>query len=358
MNHAGVAPLPARTARALQAWSADAQTKVGGDWPAWARSVPKSRENAAKLLHCSPEEIALVHNTTHGIVIVANSVRFRPGDNVVFADHEFPANVYPWKNLLAKGVGHRIVPERDRKFTADDFLAVIDGRTRLIAVSLVQYATGFRMPVEKLAEICRERDILLCVDGIQALGCMPVDVGALGCDFYVADGHKWMLSAEGLGVLYVRREAMDQLNDSMTGWIGREHPGDYDNLEQPLVPTAKRFEEGSHAIALTIAFEQSTGLLLEVGADEIWRRIESLTERIAERARELGLDVVSPRGEVERSGIVAVQKTGVNPKRWLPKLQERGVYLAARRDWLRFSPHFYNQPEQIDRVFETLKELA
>lgn len=357
MNHAGVAPIPARTSRVLQAWAEEAQTKVGSDWPRWARSVPACRSQAARLLGCAPEEIALIHNTTHGLLIVANSIRFRPGDNVLIAEHEFPANIYPWKNLIARGVGHRAVAERDGRFLLDDFAAMIDHRTRLISVSLVQYSTGFRMPIEALAEICRERGILLCVDGIQALGCMPVDVKALGCDFFAADGHKWLLSPEGLGVLYVRREIMDRLTDAMTGWIGREHPGDYDNTEQPLVATAKRFEEGSHAISLAIGLEQSASLLLEVGASEVWNRIESLTARIEERARELGLRIISPRGENERSGIVALERPGTNPKQWLPKLQERGIYVAARRNWLRLSPHFYNQSEQVDELFAALREI-
>lgn len=357
MNHSGVAPLPVRSARALQRWADEATTGVGEKWPTWALSNGRSRKNAAAILGCSADEIALVHNTTHGLLVVAHSVRWRPGDNVVYAEHEFPANIYPWRNLLALGVGGRPVAERDGKFFVEDFIERIDGRTKLVAISMVQYSTGFRMPVEALGEICRRRGILLCIDGIQAAGGMPVDVGKLGCDFFVADGHKWLLSAEGFGALYVRQGVIDQLNESMTGWIGRQKPGDYDDTQQPLVPGAKRFEEGSHAIPLAIVFEHSTGLLLEVGISEVWSRIKALTERLAEGIRRIGMEVVSPRGDGERSGIVAFRREGFEAKAWARELEKRRIFIAARRGWLRASPHFYNQPEQIDALLEALAEI-
>lgn len=149
------------------------------------------------------------------------------------------------------GVSCRIVAERDRRFRVEDFEALLDSRTRLISVSAVQYSTGYRMPLEELGELCRNRGILLCIDAIQALGAMPIDVNQIQCDFLVADGHKWMLAAEGLAVLYVRKNRLRrELNDSMTGWAGRMVPGAYEDLEQPLRPMAMRFEEGSHAMAL------------------------------------------------------------------------------------------------------------
>ena len=137
-NHAAVAPLPLRTVRALRIWTEQAQVSVAEDWPRWAAALRRARSNAAALLHCSTDEIAFIHNTTHGLLCVANSLPWRPGDNILTAAHEFPANVYPWRSLAARGVTTRFVPEINGKFSVDDFAKHVDGRTRLIAISLVQ----------------------------------------------------------------------------------------------------------------------------------------------------------------------------------------------------------------------------
>jgi selenocysteine lyase/cysteine desulfurase len=309
------------------------------------------------LLDCGQDEVAFIHNTTHGLLCVAQSLTWRPGDNIVIAEHEFPANVYPWKSLRERGVAVRVAPERGGRFEIDDFAALIDGRTRLLAVSMVQYGTGFRMPTEKLGQLCAERGVLLCVDGIQGLGALPVDVKEMGCHFLAADGHKWLLSAEGFGVLYVRREVLPMLNGSMTGWIGRPRPGDYDDLDQPLVESAKRFEEGSHAMALAAAFEKSTELLLEVGQPRVWELIRNVTGRLDEELKRMGLRVVSSMREEERSGIVAFDPGGVEARSWVEALKARKIHVAGRRGWIRVSPHFYNTTDQIDQLIAALREL-
>lgn len=356
MNHAGVAPLPARAARAMREWVDQAERSVGTNWARWNGIMRGARGKAAKLLHCGEDSVAFIHNTTHGLLILAHSINWRPGDNIVTAEHEFPANVYPWKHVEACGVALRVAPERDLRFRVEDFATLIDDRTRLVSVSMVQYSTGYRMPVEELGKLCRERGILFCIDGIQACGAMPIDVGALECDFFVADGHKWMLGPEGFGLLYVAPRAMPLLNDSMTGWAGRVRPGDYHDTDQPLVEGARRFEEGSHAMSLAVAFDRSIGLLLEIGADEVWRRIEALTARLETGLRAKGFEIVSPRGEGERSGSVAFRGDGIDPQAWFKALGRKNIHIAARRGCLRVSPHFYNQPEQIDRLLEALED--
>lgn len=356
-NHAAVAPIPTRTARALEHWIGQAQTSVATDWPEWAAALRRARTNAAALVGAGTGDIAFVHNTTHGLLIIANSLPWRPGDNVVIAEHEFPANAYPWMNLASKGVAVRIAPERDGKFLVEDFAALIDERTRLVSISLVQYSTGFRMPAEEIAAICREKESLFCLDAIQAVGVQPVDVEALGCDFLVADGHKWLLSPEGFGIFYARDRARAQMSDAMTGWAGRSVPGDYDNWEQPLSKTAKRFEEGSHAMALAVALEQSTGLLLEVGIEEVWRKIEANTARLCTGLGQLGFEVRSSRADGQRSGIIAFSKGGIDPPDVVEALADRQITIAKRRGWMRASPHFYNTGEQIDRFLKALEEV-
>ncbi|MEN6627941.1 MAG: aminotransferase class V-fold PLP-dependent enzyme [Candidatus Sumerlaeia bacterium] len=359
LNHAAVAPMPRRSADMVRLFATEAMEQGSVAWPLWAGRVKQARVRAAQLLGCGEDEVTFSHNTTHGLLCVANSLPWRPGDNIVTAAGEFPANVYPWRNLAPLGVAIRTVAERpDRSFSADDFAAAIDSRTRLIAISLVQYGTGCRMPVEAIAEICRKRGILLCLDAIQAAGAMPTLVDELGCDFLTADGHKWLLGPEGAGILYVKRERLDMLGNAMTGWIGRVRPNDYTDFEQPLAHAASRFEEGSHNAVGIGALGESIGLILEVGIDEVWRRIEAVTARIDEGARRLGLEVVSPRGEGVRSGIIAITRAGLDVDTCAKALAEKKIYVAARRGWLRLSPHFYNTLEQMDEFINALGSMT
>lgn len=354
LNHATVAPISGRAARAMREWIEQAQTSVATDWNVWYRRLGPCRENAAAILGAQPSEIAFVQGTTHGLLVVAGSIPWRPGDNVVGAAGEFPGNVYPWRNLAARGVAFRQVRPRGVRYVAEDFLEAIDARTRLVAVSLVQFASGFRMPVERLGEICRERGILFCLDGIQGVGSVPTDVKAVGCDFLAANGHKWFLSPEGFGILYVRREILDRLDTAFTGWMGRERPGNYDDPDRPIHPWAKRYEAGSYPLALATAFEKSTELLIEVGIDEVWRRIEELTGRLREGLRRGGWEVVTPDAPGEHGAIVAARREGVDPELATKRLAEEGIHVAARGGFLRIAPHFYNRPEQIDRCVEAL----
>ena len=358
LNHAAVAPIPARAAQALARFAAQAAEQGGDAWPQWAAALRGARQRAGELLGVHENEIGFVHNTTHGLLCVANSLRWRPGDNVVVTQGDFPANYHPWRNLGELGVALRqVVPRADHRFTVDDFLPLIDANTRVLAVSLASYATGFRMPVETLAEACRARGVLLCVDAIQAMGAMPTRVAELGCDFIVADGHKWLLGPEGIGILWMRPELDAQLNASMTGWVGRTRPWDYADMQQPLHAGARRFEEGSHNMLGATALGESLGLLLETGLENIWSAIERHTAHLREGLARGGWSVVSPAGEGERSGIIACTRAGYDPAAVLRALAARKIALAARGGFLRISPHFYNTAEQIERLLAALAEL-
>lgn len=356
LNHAAVAPLPARTAEAVRRWSEEAQLDVGDAWGRWSADLRRARLSAARLINCEADEICFARNTTHGLLIVAHSLAWRPGDNIITTAGDFPANVYPWRSLAAQGVSVRKVQPRDGRFEVADVERAIDARTRILAVSFVQYHTGFRADLAALGRLCRDRGILFCVDAIQGLGAIPLDVRAVDCDFLSADGHKWLLSPEGLGILYIKKHRLEEMNESMVGWVGRAIPGDYANLDQPPADAAKRFEEGSHAMALTTAMGQSLDLILEVGVDEIWRRIDALTRPLVEGLRDLGLTVASPQGETERSGIV-LARGNFDPPDLVRRLGERRIYAAARGDGLRISPHFYNRPRQIDDLLAALRDL-
>lgn len=355
-NHAGVAPIPASTQAAISEFARDAAEEGPVNYAAWLHAMSVARETAGAMINANPDDICFVKNTNHGLIIVANSINWQPGDNVVGMAHEFPANILPWKNLESRGVEFRPVEEKsDYTYSIDDIAARIDSRTRLLSVSWVEYSTGVRNDIAALAALCKEKNILFCVDGIQGMGVLPIDVQALGVDFIMADGHKWLLAPEGCGILYVRREVIDQLNNTMAGWCGLKNPQDYDNTDQPYKSNARKFEEGSHNLLAINALGTSMRILQAAGYDLIQERIRSTTSLLMQGARDKGYTVVTPDAWENRAGIVSMRKDGQDIAAVAKMLlDDHKIVIAARRGFLRVSPHFYNDEDEIKRLVAAL----
>jgi selenocysteine lyase/cysteine desulfurase len=355
LNHAGVAPIPASTQTVITEFARDAAEEGPANYPAWIHGMSEARQAAGELVHTVPDNICFIHNTTHGILVVANSLRWREGDNVVGFEHEFPANIHPWRNLRERGVELRLVPEGPGfRYSLKDLEAAIDSRTRLVAVSWVEYSTGVRNDLEAIAQLCRKKGVLLFVDAIQGLGVLPLDVEALGIDFLAADGHKWLLAPEGCGILYVRPDRIDEMSLSMCGWCGLQNPQDYDNYDQPYKPNAKRFEEGSHNLMTIHALGSSIRLLLDAGIPQIEERVLELTSYLIRKLLEKGYEVITPLDERQRAGIVSVRWPHGDPAAFVRELQEKNILIAARRGFLRISPHFYNDERELDQLVANL----
>jgi cysteine desulfurase / selenocysteine lyase len=361
LNHASVAPLSRRAADALRAYAGEAERSAyfGRGWSERVREV---KALAARLLGARGEhEIAFVPNTSTGLATVAKGLAWRPGDEVVVSGVEYPANRYPWQDLARFGVRMVEVPERgEGRIDAGEVISAISERTRIVSLSEVQYASGFRIGLRPIADAVHRVGGHLCVDGIQSLGAMPVDVGSLGADFLAADGHKWLLGPEGCGILYVRASLAPQLHPNVVGWMNMVDAGNYGDYRFELLPDARRFEPGSYNMPGIFALGASLGLLLEVGAGAVWRRIEALTAHLCAGLASRGYRVLSPRGDGERSGIVSFAPPdpdlrGTPPlPEMVERLEQKGVVIALREGRLRASPHFYNGTEQLDRLLDAL----
>lgn len=356
MNHAGVAPIPSSTQAAISEFARTAAEEGPVNYAAWLHAMAIAREASGQLINADPNDICFIKSTNHGLLIAANSINWKSGDNIVGFAHEFPANILPWKNLSYLGVEFRAVPEQeDYSYSFDDIISRIDSRTRLLAISWVEYSTGIRNDLDKLSALCREKGILFCVDGIQGLGVLPIDVQKTPIDFLMADGHKWLLAPEGCGILYVNRDVIPQLNNSMTGWCGLKNPQDYDNTVQEYKPTAKRFEEGSHNLLAINALGTSIRLLLAEGSDSICHKISKLTQQLIDGAKTKGYNVITPDQWENRAGIVSIVKDDQDVNAVAKSLlDEHNIVIAARRGFLRISPHFYNTEDEIARLLELL----
>jgi cysteine desulfurase / selenocysteine lyase len=355
-NHAGVCPLPLRSARAAQAVLEQQLRHGATDYSQWSRGVHDARRNLAALVRADASEIAFVKNTTHGLLIAAACIPWHEGDNVVTSAIEFPANVYPWLALERKGVETRFVGAREGRVLMDDLVAAMDSRTRAVALSWVQFSSGFRVDLGRLSELCRDRGAYLVVDGIQGLGALQLDLSRYAIDFLSADGHKWLLSVEGAGMLYVRRQTLDGLLPAYQGWLGMDDPFNFLDYHFRPRPDALRFEEGSRNVAGIHALGASVGLFLEAGPGRVEEAVLALTDSLAECLVALGCEITSPRRAEEKSGILTFRHPSVSSADIVAGLTQRGVVSVERAGSVRFSPHFYNDAEEVERALANLRE--
>jgi selenocysteine lyase/cysteine desulfurase len=306
------------------------------------------------LIHAHEDEIAFVNSTTQGIGLVAEGFPWKEGDSVVTAADEYPSNVYPWMNLASRGVSTRLVPSHDGRIRPDDLFAAMDKTTRLLTISHVEFASGFRNDLDLLAEGCKERGVAFFVDAIQGLGPLVIDVEKTPIDFLAADGHKGLLGPEGAGFLYVRREWLDRLRPLNVG--SRSVVGSYNSpaLDFTLKPTAERWEGGAYNMPGLQGFAESVKLFLEVGPEIISRRVLDRAEAVRTISRSAGWTVFgSPRPE-ELSSIISLEKPRVDPIAIVRAMRERGVIASCRRGRLRISPHLYNNGDDLGRLQECL----
>jgi selenocysteine lyase/cysteine desulfurase len=284
-DHAAVAPLPLPSATALAEWAYENAAQGDTVWPSWAKKVERVRSLGAELLHAEESQIALVRSTTEGINIVAEGFPWQAGDNVVTLENEFPSNQYPWLNQASRGVETRRVKTRDGRVDLADIAAACDTRTRIISVSWVGYLSGWRLNLDDVAELAHSHGALLFVDAIQGLGVFPIDVQKTPIDFLTADGHKWMLGAEGAGLFYLRSEHLDLLRPVGVGWNSVLHASDYSRIELILKNSAARYEGGSPNMPGFIALGPSLEMLVQYGAAAISARILELSDLACDRLR-------------------------------------------------------------------------
>lgn len=353
-NTAAVAPVSTRVVEAMNVYLSRARDQgyLGSHFYQRADEI---RSVAASLINADPQEVTFVKSTSEGLSLVANGLNWNTGDKVVTAGCEFPSNVYPWLALQARGVRIQSVVEEDGRIPLERIAKAIDNRTRLVTISAVQYASGFRTDLAALGEICKERGVFLCVDAIQALGVAPVDVRSMQIDFLSADGHKWLCGPEGAGIFFVRRELIGHLKPSTIGWNSMKRAWDFDNILFEYRDDAKRFDAGAYNLAGIFGLGAAIELILDVGVERIQEYVLRLTDRLVEGVRSRGYRVVSSRQPGEASGIVAFISDSQDLAKVQAHLQtEYRIVTALRKGRLRCSPHFFNTPEEIDQVVNAL----
>src|SRR5881392_4124451 len=356
LDHAAIAPL-ATPVRSTMEVFLTRQSEEPFEREHWERLRGQVRNRVAELVATRPESIAFIKNTTTGLGLVAAGLDWESGDNVVGVDREFPANIYPWMDLRRKGVELRLYRPRNGRIEVAAIARLCDQRTRVLAVSAVQFWNGFRVDLSGLRAALRGKDTLLIVDAIQAVGALRIDLSDLSIDFLCAGAQKWLLGPIGAGFAYVGPRMLERLHPAIIGTDSVVRDEEYFDYELTLKPDARRFEEASPNYPGILGMGAAINLLLRAGLpaveDAVLRLADRLRDELPTRGYELVLKPMSPS---ERSGIVSFRHPRMVPAELHTRLREAGVIISLRSDFLRVSPHYYNSDEDLDRLLEALPQ--
>jgi cysteine desulfurase/selenocysteine lyase len=353
LNHAAVAPWPKRAVVAVERFARDNAHHGAQHYERWLHTEALLRQQLRELVNAAgDDEIGLLKSTSEALSVVAYGLDWRPGDEVVITNQEFPSNRIVWQSLRRFGV-HVVEAEIDRGDPPEQaIISALGAQTRVLSVSSVQYASGLALDLAVLGQACRERGVAFCVDAIQSVGVKPLDVQACAADFIMADGHKWMLGPEGLALFYCRRDWLPRLTLRQFGWHMVEAPGDYLRREWQPAASARRFECGSPNMLAIHALQASLSLLLEAGIAQVFARVSDSVEYLVGAIRSLGGELLSPTDPAWRAGIVTFRHPACETETLFRRLQDAGVVCALRGGGIRFSPHFYTPRAVLERTMD------
>ncbi len=366
LNNAAVSPAPPFVTGAAIKVLEGYNTHGGELENGWHERIGQVRLMLAELAGGRPEGVFLTRNTSDAIILAARGFPWRESDNVVCARGEFPALTVPLSLLAGRGVRLKLVPPRpDNTWRAEDFAAAMDSRTRMLALSWVEFHTGFRHDLTALGALCRERGVFFLVDGVQGLGALRARVEEWGVDLFSAAGHKWLLSPEGTGFGWLNPAWLERLEPVSVSWTGLDDPFDFlgrgapdARFDKPLRGDARRFEGGALNVAGAHALGRSVEAMLELGPDEIERHILHLNALAAEGLRERGYRVLSPQDGGQRSGITVFSRPDSGNAALRAALLKRKIIVGYPCGNIRVSPHYYNNESDIDRLLAALDPLT
>ena len=353
LNHAAESPLPKPVA--------DAVHKYVEEFSNFGESSIELEDRGkslfAKLINAKPEELAIVENTSMGLNIAANLLRYPPGSKIVTTDMEYPSVVYPW---LRKSLPVKVhyVKNVNGKILLEDMEKAVDDNTVAVVISHVEYFNGFRNDLGAISEIAHEHGAYVIVDAIQSAGAVKIDVKKDDVDFLTCACYKWLLGPPGAGYLYVKRELVEKFEPPLVGWLSVK-PEVFETIDfwdiwsLKLSETASRFEVGTPSFISIAGIIQALKMLLDFGMENVERRILKLTDYLIETVKDLGLKLQTPEEKQYRSGIVNFKIS--NPKELAEKLNGKNIVVSARSHGIRVSPHFYNIEEEIDTLMEEVK---
>lgn len=347
--------LPRCVEDALGEWMRDVY-EAAGSRAFSMEAVEEARVAVADTFGAPSECVALIKNTSEGINIVAQGFPWTAGDNVVISEFEHENNTFPWRHLRHRGIEVRLAtPDEEGRMTLERYRGLVDGRTRIIAAAWVAYGNGYRADLPALSAFCRERQIRLVVDGIQAVGVLADRIDDLGADVLVAGGHKAQFSLAGAGFLYATPEMIDMLTPPYAAKFSFTS----NDRMQPapiLASDAHRFEYGNPNFIGIWVQKRSADYIRAIGLKNIEGRVRALSTSLIEKAEARQLKLRTPRPWAERAGIVSFDM-GRPAGELVDRLRRQSIVVSEKDGHLRAAVHFYNTEEEIDRFLDALQAL-
>ena len=354
LNHAAAGPVSLPVIEAVHAFLVDRASRGSEAAPDSKALSERTRAKVAAFIGASPDEIAFMKATPDGLNAVANGINWVAGDNVVTADIEFPANVYPWMNLRDFGVQLKFVRSKNGCIETGDILEAIDGRTRVVALSWVEFHGGFRNDLATIGAECRRRGVFLAVDAMQGLGVLRCDVRELNVDFLCAASQKWMLAPHGIAPFFVRREVLDRVRVAFVGLSGVDQGPSYLDYQLRLRRDASRFEPGYINQVGIAGLEAAIDLFNAVGMEKVETRARALSARLIGGLQDRGYLIFGNTDPAHSSTVVSFRHPLIPAVGIVTSLRRHSVVVSEREEHVRVSPHFYNTESEIDLLLDHL----
>ncbi|REL24072.1 aminotransferase class V-fold PLP-dependent enzyme [Rhodohalobacter sp. SW132] len=359
LNHASINPLPTPVRETAMKWIDTRHFGPVENFEELGDTIELARKRVSDYIHSpSPGQVTFMGNTSDTISAVANGLEWNKGDEIILNTMEFPANIQPYRRLESQGVKLHYIPHSDHKISVDQIRKYITPKTRLVSISAVQYLSGFRADLRAIGELCKENEILFVVDGIQALGAVPIDVTACHIHALGTGGHKWLMAPMGVGFLFLAEEMQKQMNPVKTGWLSVEDPWALTEFEKTWLPISQHLETGTPNIIGISCLSTALQLFNDVNIELIEKHILHLTSYLINRLQAKNrseISIITSVNPEERAGIVSFRIPGiVDSERMISVLKENKIMISARENYFRVSPHFYNTEDEIDNVLDHL----
>ncbi len=357
LNHAGHSPWSASSLKAMDYFMGTLCEGPMLQYQEWDEERDRTRSLMGRMLNCDADEIGFNYNTSLSLAMFSHSILWKPGDNIIVPDKCFPSVVMPAKLLERRGVEARVVESGDWLVSEDDLLGAIDERSKLMIVPLVNFLTGQRVDVARIAKECRNAGVFLVVDAIQAVGALKTDVKRLGCHALCFGSPKWMFGPMGVGTVYLDRDEIENLLLAQTGMFSVEDPWNFFDYDQPMVRNCRRFECGCPNHLGHYGINPNLEMFLDLGLENTEAHILGLTGYLHDTLTARGVEVITPREDHRRSGIVTFDAHSAgwdDANALLGTLDASLIRVSVRMGLVRVSPHFYNHRGEIDRLLEVV----
>jgi len=353
-NHASTGTFSTRVLKVLEDQIKEKTTGEIDGYEDFVKTAAETKSSLGKMINCSANNIAFTDNTTNGLNILAQGLKWNEGDEIILNDLEFPANVYPFLNLKEKGVNIKIVKSENGIIAAEKIMEAVTEKTKLISVSLVQFLTGYRIDIEAIGKFCEEKNIIFCIDAIQGLGAVQLDVKKCRVNFLSCGSQKWLLGIMGLGFIYVDDKLMQNIHPAYAGWLSVENAWDLLEYELKFRPNAERFQPGTLNAFGIYVLNESLKIFFEVGLKLIENAVLNNSIYFINKLDELNFNPILKGLEGKNiAGIISFKHNEAN--QIFETLKNKNIHCAVREGMVRFSPHFYNVKDEIDTVVSQLK---